>query len=59
MSWVLIFMSAFAITGFATEHDCMAARDAVVRQFGRNLDAGCICLQVPEGGKIIAGGGRR
>jgi hypothetical protein len=58
MTYVLIIMSSIAITGFPTEGECITARNAVIRQFGRNLDAGAICVQVPAGGEVIAGGRR-
>ena len=57
MTYVLIFMSSFVISGFATKADCMAAREAVVLQFGRNLDAGAICVPLPKGGSVIGRGG--
>ena len=56
MTYVLIFMSAFAITGFEDIKSCMDAREAVNRQFGRNLDAGAICVARPKGGEIIGRG---
>ena len=56
MSYVLVFMSAFAITGFPNREACMAAREAVVQQFGRNLDAGAICIVVPKDGEVVGRG---
>jgi hypothetical protein len=58
MTYVLIFMSSFVITGFADLGACMDARAAVVKQFGRNLDAGAICVPRPTKGEIIGRGSR-
>jgi len=58
MTYVLIIMSAIAVTGFDTMEACMAAREQANKQFGRNLDAGAICVPVPRGGEVIAGGRR-
>jgi hypothetical protein len=58
MTYVLIFMSSFVITGFADMDACMDARNVVVKQFGRNLDAGAICVPRPEKGAIIGRGAR-
>lgn len=58
MTYVLIFMSSFAIMGFDDVKDCMEAREIVTRQFGRNLDAGAICVPLPKDGKIIGRGNR-
>jgi hypothetical protein len=59
MTYVLIIMSSFAVSGFATFDDCAKARNEVVRQFGRNLDAGAVCVARPAGGEIIGRGGER
>jgi hypothetical protein len=58
MTYVLIIMSSFVITGFPDDGACRAARDAVIKQFGRNLDAGAICVMRPEKGDIIGRGER-
>jgi hypothetical protein len=58
MTYILIFMSSFTITGFADMNACMEARDIVVKQFGRNLDAGAICVPRPTKGEIIGRGSR-
>jgi hypothetical protein len=58
MTYVLIFMSSFVITGFADMGACMDARAIVVKQFGRNLDAGAICVPRPTKGEIIWRGSR-
>jgi hypothetical protein len=58
MTYVLIIMSSFVITGFTDIKDCMEARDIVVRQFGRNLDAGAVCVSRPKDGEIIGRGSR-
>jgi hypothetical protein len=51
-------MSSFVITGFTDVKDCMEARDIVVRQFGRNLDAGAVCVLLPKNAEIIGRGAR-
>jgi hypothetical protein len=56
MTYILIIMSSFAITGFEDIKDCMEARDIVVRQFGRNLDAGAVCVPRPKHAEIIGRG---
>jgi hypothetical protein len=58
MTYVLIFMSSFVITGFGDLGACMEARDIIVKQFGRNLDAGAICVPRPNKGEIIGRGAR-
>jgi hypothetical protein len=58
MTYVLIFMSSFVITGFADLGACMEARQMIVKQFGRNLDAGAICIPRPTKGEIIGRGAR-
>jgi hypothetical protein len=55
-TYVLIIMSSFVITDFSDMKDCMDARDIVVRQFGRNLDAGAICVPRPKGAEVIGRG---
>jgi hypothetical protein len=59
MTYVLIFMSSFAISGFTDIKDCMDARDIVMRQFGRNLDAGAVCVPVPKDGDVTGSGWRK
>jgi hypothetical protein len=58
MSYILIIMSTFVITGFTDVKDCMEARAIVMRQFGRNLDAGAVCVPRPNKGEIIGRGAR-
>jgi len=55
-SFVLIIMSSFAISGFDDAKSCMDAREIVNRQFGRNLDAGAICVPRPKYGEVIGRG---
>jgi hypothetical protein len=56
MTYVLIIMSAFSITGFEDANSCMVARDIVIKQFGRNLDAGAVCVPRPKNGEVIGRG---
>jgi hypothetical protein len=49
-------MSSFSITGFDDIKACMEARDVVIKQFGRNLDAGAICVPRPKNAEIIGRG---
>jgi hypothetical protein len=56
MTYVLIIMSAFSITGFEDIKSCFEARDIVVKQFGRNLDAGAICVPRPKNSEVIGRG---
>jgi hypothetical protein len=56
MTYVLIFMSSFVITGFNDLPSCMKARAEVTEQFGRNLDAGIICVARPKGAEVIGRG---
>jgi hypothetical protein len=58
MTFALIIMSSVVITGFGSIRECEVARDVVTRQFGRNLDAGAVCVQVPKDGEVIVGGRR-
>lgn len=55
-TFVLIIMSSFAVTGFEDIKDCQEARNMVVRQFGRELSAGAICVPVPKDGLVIPSG---
>jgi hypothetical protein len=55
-TFALIFMSAFVVTGYDDIKTCMEAREIVTRQFGRNLDAGAVCVPLPKDYQVIGHG---